>query len=73
MHLRTQGHLGQLTESEADRDKLVETQYACVLAFRPEPDMQRVKDVLALLTLAKKPMMVAGGGGMRSGAGAEIV
>jgi acetolactate synthase I/II/III large subunit len=73
VHLRMQGHLGQSTEAEADLDTLFEKQYACAPAFRPEPDIQKVKEALAQLAAAQRPVIVAGGGVMRSGAQAEIV
>jgi len=72
-HLRMQGHLGQMTEQEAELDPLVERAYACVPPFRPEPEMQHVRDAIAVLAAAKRPMMVAGGGVIRSGAQAELV
>jgi acetolactate synthase-1/2/3 large subunit len=73
VHLRIQGHLGQMTEQEAEFDPLVETMYRRVPAFRPEPEMQRVKDALAALAEAKRPMIVAGGGVVRSEAQREVV
>jgi len=73
VHLRIQSHLGQITEQEADLDPLVETNYLRAPAFRPEPDMRRVRDALALLAAGKRPVIVAGGGVMRSEAQAEVV
>jgi len=73
VHLRIQGHLGQMTELEAELDPLVETMYRRAPAFRPEPEMQRVKDALAALAEAKRPMIVAGGGVARSEAQREVV
>jgi acetolactate synthase-1/2/3 large subunit len=68
VHLRIQSHLGQIIEQEADLDPLVETQYQRAPAFRPEPEMQRVLDALAVIAAAKRPVIVAGGGVVRSGA-----
>lgn len=73
VHLRIQSHLGQMTEQEADLEPLVEATYRRVPAFRPEPEMQRVHDALAVLAAAKKPMIVAGGGVIRSEAQREVV
>jgi acetolactate synthase-1/2/3 large subunit len=73
VHLRIQSHLGQMTEEEAELDPLVETAYRCVPAFRPEPEMQRVRDALAALAAASRPMIVAGGGVIRSEAQREVV
>lgn len=73
VHLRIQSHLGQITELEAELNPLVETAYRRVPAFRPEPDMQRVHDALKVLAAAQKPMIVAGGGVIRSEAQHEVV
>ena len=73
VHLRIQGHLGQLTEGEADLNPMVEPKYKRVPPFRPEPDMQHVYDALALLAKAQRPVIIAGGGVMTSGAQAELV
>ena len=73
VHLRIQGHLGQMTETEADLDPLVESEYARVPAFRPMPDADRVRNALARLAAAERPVIVAGGGIVRSQAHAELV
>jgi acetolactate synthase I/II/III large subunit len=73
VHLRMQGHLGQMTEQESDLDPLVEPAYRRVPAFRPEPEMQRIRDALLVLSEAERPMIVAGGGVIRSGAQRELV
>lgn len=73
VHLRVQSHLGQITEQEAELDPLVETMYRRAPAFRPEPEMQRVQDALALLVKAERPVIVAGGGVVRSEAQRELV
>jgi acetolactate synthase-1/2/3 large subunit len=73
VHLRIQGHLGQLTEDEADLDPLVEPKYQRVPPFRPQPDEQALKEALALLASAQRPVIIAGGGVMTSGAQAELV
>ena len=73
VHLQVQNRGGQMTEQEADLDPLVELQYACVPAFRPDPEMQRVCDAASALVKAQKPVIVAGGGVIRSGAQRELV
>jgi acetolactate synthase I/II/III large subunit len=73
VHLRIQSHLGQITEQEADLDLLIEREFARAPAFRPEPEMQRVRDALAAIGGAERPIIVAGGGVMTSGAQAELV
>jgi acetolactate synthase-1/2/3 large subunit len=73
VHLRIQSHLGQITEQEAELEPLVEPGYVCAPAFRPEPEMQRVRDALAAIAAAQRPVIVAGGGVMTSQAQGEVV
>jgi acetolactate synthase-1/2/3 large subunit len=73
VHLRVQSHLGQITEEEAELEPLVEKIYRRAPAFRPAPDPEHVKAALAALSRAERPMIVAGGGVIRSGAQAEVV
>jgi acetolactate synthase I/II/III large subunit len=72
VHLRIQSHLGQITEQEAELDPLVEPAYVRAPAFRPEPDPERVRAALAALAAAQRPVIVAGGGVVRSRAEAEL-
>jgi len=72
VHLRIQSHLGQITEQEAELDPLVETMYRRAPAFRPEPELERVTDALAALTSAQRPVILAGGGVIRSEASREV-
>jgi acetolactate synthase-1/2/3 large subunit len=73
VHLRLRGSHGQGVESEADLQPLVEPQFSRVPAFRPGPEPQRVRDAVALLSSAQKPIIVAGGGVVVSQAQAELV
>lgn len=73
VHLQVQNRGGQITEEEADLDPVVELAFAQVPAFRPEPELQCVHDAVAVLSKAKKPIIVAGGGVVRSGAQSEVV
>jgi acetolactate synthase-1/2/3 large subunit len=73
VHLRIQSHLGQITEQEAELDPLAEEMYRRAPAFRPQPEPQRIRDAAALLDTAQRPVIVAGGGVIRSGAQAEVV
>jgi acetolactate synthase I/II/III large subunit len=73
VHLRVQSHLGQMTEQDADFDAFVEPAYIRAPAFRPEPEMQRVRDALAAIAAAQRPIIVAGGGVAASGAQTELV
>ncbi len=73
VHLRVQSHLGQISEAEAELDSLIEERYRRVPAFRPEPDMEQVVAALEGLMAAERPVIVAGGGVIRSGAEREVV
>src|SRR5262249_7346526 len=61
------------SEEEAELEPLVETTYRRAPAFRPAPDPEHVEAALAALSRAERPMIVAGGGVIRSGAQAEVV
>ena len=73
-HLRLSGlHGGAIGDMETELAPLVEEQFKSVPAFRPEPEPNRVREALALLAKAQKPIIVAGGGVVSSGAQAELV
>ena len=73
-HLRLSGlHGGSIGDAEADLTPLVEERFKQVPAFRPEPEPSRVREALAVLAKAQRPMIVAGGGVVLSGAQAELV
>ena len=73
VHLQIQSRGGQLAEQETDLAALVEPQFTHVPAFRPEPTMQHVHAALSALAKAQQPLIVAGGGVVRSGAEREVV
>ena len=73
VHLQIGDRGGHITEQEADMTVLIEEQFARVPAFRPEPESQRVMDAVAALAKAERPIIVAGGGVIRSGAERELV
>ncbi|MBM3357159.1 MAG: thiamine pyrophosphate-binding protein [Betaproteobacteria bacterium] len=73
VHLRLPGSHGQGVESEADLQPQVEAQFSRVPAFRPGADMERVREAVAALSKAQKPVIVAGGGVVASQAQAELV
>jgi hypothetical protein len=73
VHLQFRGNEGQIDVEEAEMDALVETQFAQVPPFRPQPEAAPVKAALDLLQKAERPIFVAGGGVRASGAGRELV
>ncbi|MEQ8195728.1 MAG: thiamine pyrophosphate-binding protein [Rhodospirillales bacterium] len=73
VHLQFRGNEGQVDAEEADMEPLCEEMFSHVAPFRPEPPAELVRETLALLEAAEKPVIVAGGGVRASGAGAELV
>jgi acetolactate synthase I/II/III large subunit len=73
VHLQFRGNEGQLDGEEAEMEPLVETQFARVPAFRPEPERASLLAALAALQQAERPVIIAGGGVRASAAGAELV
>ena len=73
-HLDFQGNLGEvIVETEADMEVIVEDAFTEVLAFRPEPEAERVREAAALLAGARRPAIVAGGGVTLSHAQRDVV
>ena len=73
VHLQLRGNEGQIDLEEAEMDGLVETRFSRVPPFRPRPDDQAVRDALAYIEAAERPVLVAGGGVRTSGAGPTLV
>ena len=73
VHLQFRGNEGQLDAEEADMEAIVDTLFAQVPPFRPEPDPAHVRQALEILQAAERPVIVAGGGVRLSGAAAELV
>ena len=73
VHLQFRGNEGQVDLDEAEMEAIVETQFAKVPPFRPEPEAAHVKAALDLLQKAERPVIVAGGGVRASGAARELV
>ena len=73
VHLRLLGSHGQGVEGEADLQPMSEPQYSKLPAFRPAPEIERCREAVELLSKAQRPIIVAGGGVVVSGAQAELV
>ncbi|MEA2903982.1 MAG: acetolactate synthase large subunit [Alphaproteobacteria bacterium] len=73
VHLQFRGNEGQIDAEEAELEPLVESLFARVPPFRPEPDRNSVMAALKQLQEAERPVIVAGGGVRASGAAAELV
>jgi acetolactate synthase-1/2/3 large subunit len=72
VHLRLRGHFGQALEVDADLPPIADDTFACVPAFRPAADASAVKQAIAGLREAERPIIVAGGGVAWSGAQANV-
>ena len=73
VHMRLRGSHGQNIEMEAELEPLVAERFARVPAFRPAPEPEAVREAVALLAKAQRPIIVAGGGVVASQARAELV
>jgi len=73
VHLEMSGTHAQMLEREADLTPLWEERFTSVPAFRPEPEADAVRAAVQVLARAERPVIVAGGGVIWSGAEAELV
>lgn len=74
VHMDLLGFAGEVIEAAAiSAEPVVENRYARYPAFRPQPEEALVKTAAGLLQKASRPVIVAGGGAVASGAGPEIV
>ncbi len=73
VHLDLEGLAGQVVvDYEADLEVIIENAFTQVPPFRPEAELEKVREALQLLTQAKRPVIVAGGGVTASGAREEL-
>ena len=74
VHLDLEGTSGNtITDGEADFDVLVEEAYKEYPGYRPEPEMEKVREAARVITSAQRPVIVAGGGVTTSQAQQELV
>ena len=73
VHLEFRGNSGQLIDAEGDLDLIFEERFAQVPPFRVEPDELDINAAAAALAEAERPIIVAGGGVVSSGAAAEVI
>ena len=73
VHLQLRGNAGQMLDRETNCDLVFEERFKQFPAFRPAAEPSAVKAAAATLARAAKPIIVAGGGAVASGAGAEIL
>ena len=73
VHLDFQGISGEvIVESEADLEVIVEKSFSQVPSFRPEPQTAQVREAARVLSEARRPAIVAGGGVVWSEAKGEV-
>ncbi|WP_206151378.1 thiamine pyrophosphate-binding protein [Starkeya sp. ORNL1] len=72
-HLQIAGPHAQVAEGRTDLDTIVEQRFTRVPAFRPEPEPEAIREAARLLSRATRPVIVAGGGVISSGAAAEVL
>ncbi len=74
VHLDFQGIQGdEIVDAESDLSVVIEETFTQRPAFRPEPETERVREAAQVLSQARRPIIVAGGGVTASGAEAEVV
>ena len=73
VHLALRGNTGQMLDKEADYDLTFEQRYTRYPAFRPTAEEADIQAALKELKAAAKPIIVVGGGAVKSLAGAEVV
>ena len=73
VHLQLRGAHGQVIETDAELELVVEPRFTCTPAFRPEAELGTIEEAAKLLVAAERPIIVAGGGAATSDARAELV
>jgi acetolactate synthase I/II/III large subunit len=73
VHLELRGNAGQVLEEEAEFDLVFEKRFTQYPSFRPEAESSDVMAAIDALKRAAKPIMIVGGGAVKSGAGAELL
>jgi acetolactate synthase-1/2/3 large subunit len=73
VHLEFPGRLGEGVEGGAGLDFTIEPEFGAYPPFRPEPELAAVEAAADALAAAERPVIVAGGGVVASGAEAEVV
>ena len=72
-HIDLQGITGEVITEISDFEIIAEEQYIKIPPFRPEPELSSIIETIKLLSQAKKPVIIAGGGTNLSGARKELI
>lgn len=73
VHLQVRGPHGNSSYAKADLDLVHEPKFGQVPPFRPLADAPSIQQALDLLLKAERPIILAGGGVISSGAQAEVL
>ena len=73
VHVRMRGRHGNVLEAEGDLDLTFEAQFSRYPAFRTQADLADINAAIQTLLQAERPVIIAGGGVIRSQAEAEVV
>ena len=73
VHLEIEGQMGESIDDEANIGAHYESDFSRIPAFRPVADPKSIEKAAAVLSEAKRPVIIAGGGVMSSGAQREVV
>ena len=73
VHLQIKGPHGQIANGTSDLNSLTEKRFSKVPAFRPKASEEDLRETFALLKRVSKPIIVAGGGVISSGAHRELI
>jgi acetolactate synthase I/II/III large subunit len=73
VYLEGRGHWAHVLDDTADMELQVDERFARVPSFRSEPEQSAVEAALNELAKAERPVIVAGGGVVQSGAEAALV
>jgi acetolactate synthase-1/2/3 large subunit len=73
VHIDVSDHMGRIIDKQQMHQKvMVETQFEKILSFRPEPNTADLEKASQIIEKAERPVILAGGGAVVSGAASEI-
>lgn len=73
VHVEVPGRFGEAMEGEADLDLYLEKVFGQYPPYRPEPEQGAVREAVRTLLAAQRPIIIAGGGVVSSGAASDLV
>src|SRR5262245_30513323 len=73
VHVRMRGRPGNVLEEQSEFDMTMEKQFSAYPAFRPTADGRDIEAAIEKLLKAERPIIIAGGGVIRSQAEGELV